>query len=160
MQVPAHLQAFWDDFLAATPQADPTRFYEAFAFGDSEDMALELAELVLQGRKRATAASLWSFEAEQKPLPEPGSLSIVTGWSGQPWCVIETQAVELLPFHAVTAEFAATEGEGDGSLVFWQQAHRAFFTRDCARMGRHFSEDMPVVCERFSVFYRAVHPPM
>jgi len=153
MPVPAHLSAFWGEFARASGGADEERFYEAFYFGDSEAMANELAELVLRGIKRATAGALWSYEGEGQPLPQPGGLSIVTNWSRHPLCIIETQSVEVVPFHEVTAEFAATEGEGDGSLSFWRQAHREFFTRDCARVGKQFSECMPVVCERFSVVY-------
>lgn len=155
MPVPAHLSAFWADFSNATDRADEERYYEAVFFGDTEEMANELADLVLRGTKRATAGSLWSYEEEGQPLPQPGGLSIVTNWSGQPLCIIETQSVEVVPFHEVTAQFAATEGEGDGSLSFWQQAHREFFTRDCARVGKQFTESMPVVCERFTVVYRA-----
>ena len=83
-----------------------------------------------------------------------GDLSIVTDWSGKPLCVIETQSLEVVPFNEVSAEFAATEGEGDGSLAFWQAAHRACFTRECIAAGREFSESMLVACERFRVVYQ------
>lgn len=53
----------------------------------------------------------------------------------------------------VGATFAAIEGEEDGSLSFWRDAHRQYFTRECIRIGRRFSEDMPVACERFRVVY-------
>jgi uncharacterized protein YhfF len=152
MPVPAHLSAFWGEF-AKTTAADEDRFYEAFFFGDSEEMANELAQLVLLGTKRATTAALWSYEAECQRLPLPGDLSIVTDWSGHPLCIIETRSVDVVPFREVTAEFAATEGEGDGSLSFWQRAHREFFSRECASTGREFSESMPVVCERFAMVY-------
>lgn len=155
MSIPAHLLEFWVEFSKATGGADERRFYEAFCFGDSEAMANELGDLVLCGIKRATAASLWAYEKEGRPAPQPGSLSIVTNGSGQPLCVIETRSVEVMPFVEVTAEFAAVEGEGDGSLSFWRQAHREFFTRDCQRMGKQFTESMPVVCERFVVVYRS-----
>lgn len=154
MTVPAHLSSFWSDFAASVEGVDTQRFYEAFCFGDSEALADELAALVLRGVKRATASSLWSFEGAGKRLPQPGDLSIVTGGAGQPLCVIRTEAVEVLPFREVTAEFAAIEGEGDGSLKFWQDAHRDYFRRECARMGREFNDHMPVVCERFVVLYR------
>ena len=153
MPVPESLITFWDEFCSATHGVTEERFYEAFFFGDSEAMADELGDLVLRGIKRATAGSLWSYEEEERPTPQPGDLSIVTNWSGQPLCVIETQSIEVMPFREVTAEFAATEGEGDGSLSFWQQAHREFFIRDCARLGKQFIEAMPVVCERFAVVY-------
>lgn len=154
MPLPAHLSAFWAEFAQATDGADEERFYEACFFSDSEEMANELAELVLQGTKRATAGALWSYEAAGQRLPQTGDLSIVTNWSGHPLCVIQTQSVGVMPFRAVTADFAATEGEGDGSLSFWQQTHREFFSRECASAGREFTESMCVVCERFAVVYR------
>jgi uncharacterized protein YhfF len=159
MPIPAHLSDFWRAFATSTGGADAGRFYEAFFFGDTEELANELAELVLQGTKRATAGSVWSFEAEGKRLPVPGDLSIVTSWAGEPLCIIETQAVEVLPFSEVGSEFAATEGEGDGSLSFWQEAHRQYFSRECARAGRQFAENMLVACEQFTVVYRPAQRP-
>ena len=153
MPIPPHLASFWSDFAARHGAADESRFYEAFSFGDSEQLANELAELVLRGTKRATAGAVWSFEAEGKRLPQAGDLSIVTNGAGQPLCVIETRSVEVVPFRDVTAAFAAIEGEGDGSLTFWRDAHRSFFTRECASAGRVFTEDMLVACECFTLVY-------
>ncbi|QPF72042.1 ASCH domain-containing protein [Roseateles sp. DAIF2] len=157
MPIPPHLSTVWHAFAASTASGsvDAEHFYEAFAFGDSEALANELAALVLQGAKRATASSAWSFEVEGRRPPRVGDLSIVTDWSGErALCIIETQAVDVVPFDEVSAEFAALEGEGDGSLEFWRQGHRAYFGRECARAGREFSERMPVVCERFALVYR------
>ncbi|MBP7080579.1 MAG: ASCH domain-containing protein, partial [Rhodocyclaceae bacterium] len=154
MSLPPHLVPFWSDYAKTTSAAIEERFYEAFSFGDSEELANDLAALVLRGTKRATAGALWSYEAEGKRLPRPGDLSIVTDWSGQPLCVIETLSVEVVPFNEVTADFAATEGEGDGSLSFWRGAHRAYFTRECVSVGREFLENMLISCERFAVVYR------
>jgi len=152
----APVAAFWAAFQAATGAVADARFYEAFAFGDSEELAASLAQLVLAGRKRATAGLLWALEAEGKRLPRAGDLSVVTTWAGQPLCVIETLQVDVVPFDQVGAEFAAREGEGDGSLTYWRQAHAEFFARECARLGRTASDAMPVVCERFVVLY----PPL
>jgi uncharacterized protein YhfF len=142
-------QACWVHFVALNPGVDDSRLYEVFCFGDSEALADELGALVVQGRKRATAASLWALEAESRQPPKPGDFSIVTTWAGQPLCVIETRSIEIVAFDEVTAAFAAEEGEGDGSLAFWREAHRAYFQRECTRLGRSFAQDMPVVCERF-----------
>lgn len=154
MPVPAHLRAFWHRFTQAVDGVDEQRFCEAFHFGDSEALADELADLMMRGIKRATTSAVWSFEAEGKALPRPGDLSIVTTGSGAPLCVIETRSVEIVPFSDVTAAFAAAEGEGDGSLAFWQAGHRDYFMRECAAAGREFCERMPVVCEHFEVVFR------
>lgn len=152
--IPEQQRAFWNTFAKSAGGVDAARFYEVCIFGDSEELANKLAELVLRGIKRATAGSVWSSEAEGKRLPIQGDLSIVTNWAGEPLCIIETEAVEVLSFDEVSSEFAATEGEGDGSLSFWREAHRQYFTRECARAGRQFAESMLVACERFKVVYQ------
>lgn len=150
----ARLESFWNEFAQSVGGVDDSRFYEAFYFGDSEEMANELAELVLVGTKRATAASVWSLEDEGKESPVPGDLSVVTDWSGEPLCVIETIDVEVVRFRDVTEEFAATEGEGDGSLAYWREAHRDYYLRECEGSGQEFSEEMLIACERFRVVYK------
>ena len=156
--IPSGIAEFWASYSAAVGGVDEWRFYEAFSFGDSEELANRLAELVLAGTKRATAATVWSIEAAGKRIPQPGDLSVVTDWGGRPLCVIETTRVDVVPFDEVSAEFAAVEGEGDGSLGYWRRAHTACFSRECARGGRTFSESMLVSCERFDVVYPASVP--
>ena len=153
MHVPDFVVEFWKRFEAAAGGVDSERFYEAFHFADNEELADSLAGLVLTGTKRATAGSVWSFEHEGKALPQPGDLSVVTSWAGTPLCVIETVQVDVVPFDEVTAEFAAAEGEGDGTLEFWRQEHASAFSRECARIGRVFNEGMLVACERFRVVF-------
>jgi uncharacterized protein YhfF len=146
--------AFWQAFEASAGGERSSRFYEAFHFADNEASANALAELVLCGTKRASAGLAWSFEAAARPLVEPGHLSVVTNWAGDPLCVIETTAVEVVSYQDVSAEFASTEGEGDGSLAYWREEHWACFDRECLRIGKVPSLAMPVVCERFKVVYR------
>lgn len=154
MSMSPAVAAFWSDFCRRAGGVDPGAFYEAFHFGDTEALAKELAALVLAGTKRATASAWWSFEQAGKRPPRPGDLSVVTDWSGRPLCVIRSTRVERTRFDAVSAEFAASEGEGDGSLAWWRHAHTLYFGRECARLGRVFAPDMPVCCEHFEV----VHP--
>jgi|JI10StandDraft_1071094.scaffolds.fasta_scaffold01083_5 uncharacterized protein YhfF/ribosomal protein S18 acetylase RimI-like enzyme len=150
----ADLLPYWRAFCERAGADLTDRFCESFHFDDNERSADELARLVLSGTKRASAGLQWSFEAAGVLPPKPGDLSIVTNWAGVPQCVIETTDVELVPFDQVGAEFAATEGEGDGSLAYWQSAHQAYFGRECVRLGRQAVPDMPVVCERFRVVWR------
>ena len=67
--------------------------------------------------------------------------------------VLRSTRVDVLPYQEVDAEFAAVEGEGDGSLAYWQDAHERFFRRSCARLGLVWQPDMLVVCERFELLY-------
>ena len=71
----------------------------------------------------------------------------------EPLCIIETTEVEVRRFDEVDGRFAYEEGEGDRSLEYWRREHRRFFARTLPGIGRRFSEDMPLVCERFRVIY-------
>ena len=147
------VKTFWSAFLKETKRDADTQYLECFHFDLNERSANNLLALVLAGKKRATASSLYAFAAEQMELPKPGSLSIVTDWAGVPHCVIETTAVTILPFREVTFEICSREGEDD-SLESWQRGHTRFFTEDGKALGYEFSEDMPVVFEDFEVVYR------
>jgi deazaflavin-dependent oxidoreductase (nitroreductase family) len=129
IEIPDDIGEFWRAFEAVVGHVAPDRLYEVFHFDDNEPTANELAELVVNGPKRATAGLVWSFEAKGRPAPRPGDLSVVTDWAGRPRCVIETTAVEVRPFADVDDAFAAAEGEGDGSLRWWRDALATFLPR-------------------------------
>lgn len=153
MAIPENVLSIWSEYSTTQGGIDENRFYEAFCFGDSDAMADELGQLVLAGIKRATAGSVWSYESSGKPIPKRGDLSVVMDSKQRALCIIETMQVDVIAFDQVSAEFAAVEGEGDGSLAYWQEAHLAYFTRECERSGRNFSSSMPIACERFKVVY-------
>jgi uncharacterized protein YhfF len=67
--------------------------------------------------------------------------------------VLRTADVEIRPFGEVDADFAAAEGEGDGSLDYWRAAHWSYFTRRREILGRTPSQRMPVILERFDLVY-------
>lgn len=153
MNVPTAVLAFWREFERSLGSEASDRFYEASYFADSEASANALADLVLEGTKRATASLVWGLEFDRKAAPRPGDLSVVTRWDGRPVCVIETQVVETIAFDNVSEGFAATEGEGDKSLRYWREAHWAYYGRECKRIGRVPTLRMPILCEQFSVVY-------
>src|SRR5437867_4344845 len=150
--------AFWQRYVSALPADHPHRSArpEAFAFGDSPALANELATLVQAGRKRATASLPIEFTSLGLPLPAVGDISIVTLADGIPVAIIELVEVRHVPFQAVDATFAADEGEGDGSRVWWRAAHRRYFGRARARLGGNCDEATAVVCRR-SLLVRSGH---
>jgi uncharacterized protein YhfF len=149
----AAVQRMWRAFTEGTGVA--AELAGAFAFGDSAAMADELAALVRHGRKRATAGLRLDYEHDGEPLPRSGEYSVVLDGRGAPVCVIRTTEVDVRPFTEVDAAFARDEGEGDRTLAWWREAHRRFFTRSCQRIGVPFTEDLPVVLERFTLVWPA-----
>jgi len=147
------VEALWRSYLGSLPVEHPHHQArpDAFAFGDSPSLADELAELVRIGRKRATASLALEFTAEGLALPKAGDVSIVMRADGAPVAIIELLDVRHVPFQTVDAAFAAEEGEGDGTLAWWQAAHRRYFSRVSAKLGGTFDETTPVICQRFRV---------
>jgi uncharacterized protein YhfF len=117
-------------------------------------MAGELGELIAGGIKTATCSALWEWQAEGKPIPREGLLTLVMDGGGDPLCISETTEVAVRQYNQVDSDFAQAEGEGDFSLEYWRQVHRNFFSRILPKIGREFSEDMALVCERFQVIYK------
>jgi uncharacterized protein YhfF len=120
------------------------RSLEQFSFGDSPELADELAELVLTGKKRAPC---WA--ASEGPKTHVGQQWVVRDGSGDPIAVIETVELTQRRFDQVDAAFAFDEGEGDRTLAFWRRAHRSYFGRQGT-----FAPDMLLFCERFRLVAR------
>jgi len=150
------VKAYWQKFLSLLPPDSTYRAknYTAEAWGDSPEMAAELGDLIARGIKTATCSALWDWEAEGKPIPIEGLITVVLDGHGNPLCIVETTKVTIRKYNEVDDEFAQAEGEGDFSLDYWRQAHRNFFSRTLPKIGREFSEDMPLVCERFQLIYK------
>jgi len=154
-QFDAKTEAFWQAYLASLPHAEDAirRFYEVFRIGNSHEAADEGAALIKQGEKTATSSLLWSYQATNKPLPEVGSLSIVTDGRGDPVCVVETIAVDMKGFADVDATFAYDYGEWDRTLETWRARCWELNAPRCHALGKAPTPEMPLVCERFTVVY-------
>ncbi len=142
------IEAFWE---SARRQIDgaPEEAPQAWAFGDSPELADELLELVLAGTKTATCDAVWRFKADDEPIPQPGDFSIILDGADRPRCVIETTEARVLPMNEVDEQFAYDEGEGDRSREYWYAAHERFFRRILPNIDREFDPTMPLVLERF-----------
>ena len=150
------VKAYWQKILSSLPENSPyhAKSYVAEGWGDGPEMADELGALIAAGTKTATCSSLWEWEAESETPPETGAVTIVLDGSERPLCIVETIEVTIRKYNEVDAEFARQEGEGDLSLNYWREAHRTFFSRSLPKIGKEFSEEMPLVCERFRLIYK------
>lgn len=141
----ADVDAFWRRFVAATGVDGP---HTVWGFGSSPAMATELALLVRDGPKRATASLRSAYDGGE-PMPRPGDLGVILDGAGRPVCVIRTTSVEVRAFGEVDEEFAWTEGEGDRSLAWWRDAHVRYFAAE----GTPVDDATPIVLERFELLW-------
>ena len=147
----------WSRFCAEHRIAPDTP-YDAWAFCGGGPFANELAALVLEGTKTATASSLIAYKTEGAPLPEPGCYRVVLYEDGTAAAVIRDTKVSLVPFDEVSPEHAYKEGEGTRTLEEWRDIHRRFFSPDYQAAGKEFDEKGICVLEEFALVYPVPAP--
>ena len=143
---------FWADFCDASA-IDPATPYQVWSFGNSPEMASELAGLVMSGTKTATASLFETNKLKPGQAPVDAGYSVVTTYEGEPLCVIQTAEIRYVHFCNVDAEVAYDEGEDDRTLGAWRKGHLAYFTREAAECGFDFDENSIVCCERFRLLF-------
>lgn len=139
--------------VAAGAVSEDTPVPPAWHFGDTEELAAELVELVVHGPKRATAGAVAHYEHDGEPLPEVGDLSVVTSFDGTPRALLRTTEVRIGPLSSVDDAFAWDEGEGDRTRDWWLRAHVEFFERVLPPLGIPFDDELPTVFQRFELLY-------
>ncbi|PID01894.1 hypothetical protein CSV67_12400 [Sporosarcina sp. P2] len=146
------IERVWEEFKSTHPDAPEQ--YVAWSFGNSKQMADELALLVVEGTKTATSSNYTLYELENEPLPMVGLHNIILDGNGIAVAVVENIAVKVVPFNEVTEQHAYLEGEGDRSLHYWQEVHEKFFTNELKEVNQDFHHEIPVVCETFKLVYK------
>ena len=149
-------EAFWAAYRDAAGLGHDR--YDVVAMGDSPVLADELAALILDGPKRATASLDRDYGEGRAPRPAPGDHVLVLDGAGRPRCIWRTTEVRVGPLVSVDDAFAWDEGEGDRSRAFWLAAHRGYFARQGEREGFVLTDEEPVVFERFRLVWPKPDP--
>jgi len=148
------VKIMWIEYLRSAGKDTATPLPLVSYFCNNEKDTDHTAELARSGMKRATSSSVWICEFYHEPLRNIGDLEIITNWAGEARCIIRIMKSEIVQFKDITEEYAAMEGEGDGSLRYWQDTHRAFFEREFEGTPYTFTESIPVLFEEFEVIYK------
>lgn len=123
---------------------------EKWHFELTEGACNYLLDLVLKGKKKATASSKIGYQIEGDEIPKEGDMSVITDWEGTPRCVIRTTRVRIIPYKDITFDIAKLEGEDD-NLESWRRNHESFFREEGKELGYQFSEDMEIIFEEFEL---------
>ena len=143
--------AFWEAFRRYAGLVHD--HYVVGSFGDSPEMATELADLVITGIKRATASLARDYGEGRDPLPRPGDFVLLLDGEGRPRFIWRTTEVTIKPLSQVDEAFAWDEGEGDRTRNWWLDAHRRYFGRQASREGFDLDDEILTVFERFEVVW-------
>ena len=123
---------------------------EKWHFELTEGVCNYLLDLVLKGKKKATASSKIGYQIEGDEIPKEGDMSVITDWEGTPRCVIRTTRVRIIPYKDISFDIAKLEGEDD-NLESWRRNHESFFREEGKELGYQFSEDMEIIFEEFEL---------
>lgn len=149
------IQAFWQRFLKANPRNQyPLTYEDAWSFGDTPQMADELAALVLAGKKTATTSAAALYEIEQEALPQSGTYSVLLNGSDVPKAVLYLESVSIVPFDEVTAAFAFLEGEEIALWLIGAVFMKLFFDELMPQRGCLFTIKCCVFAKSFVSFIR------
>jgi uncharacterized protein YhfF len=105
----AEAVAFWQAFRRCAGLDHDN--YVVGLFGDSPDMATELAELVIAGPKRATASLARDYEAGA-PMPKPGDFVVMLDGQGHPRFIWRTTEVTVKPMSEGRRPICLGRGRG------------------------------------------------
>lgn len=150
------VEEMWKSYLKSINEnPEETKLnYESWKFETSEDASNILARLVMDGKKKGTSSTKDNFENVGEVIPIVGDLHIITNWDNIAQFIIQTTAVNIVPYKDVTEEFARKEGEGDLSLEYWQEIHEPIFKIEQRNCGKEFNENIEIVCEEFEVIFK------
>lgn len=151
MNISKEIIDYWDRFQKENGITNS--FVNAWSFGDNPELADELLELVLTGKKTGTATLVIELEREGEKMPEVGDYNIILDGQGKPTAIIRITSVEIKPFNEVEEAFAYSEGEDDRILESWRREHWKYWTRVGQKLGFVMKEDLLVICENFELVY-------
>ncbi len=142
----------WSRFCSENEISSDTPHDEwAFCGGGKEGD--ELADLVISGKKRATASWFESYVFEKEDIPKKGDISIILFDSGDAACMIQNIDVQIVPFSSVPLWHMYLEGEEGGDPEYWVKVHKQIFTDEAKASSSEFDPTHMVVLEKFEVIY-------
>jgi uncharacterized protein YhfF len=151
MNTSKEITDYWNHFQKEN--GITSQFVNAWSFGDNPDLADELLELVLTGKKTGTATLVIELEKEGEKMPEVGDYNVILDGKGKPAAIIRTTSVKIKPFNEVEEAYAYSEGEDDRTLESWKREHWKYWTRKGQKLGFKMKEDLSVICENFELVY-------
>ena len=117
-------------------------------FGTPGPSREKLVNLILHGKKRATAGLLTSdYEAEGEPIEYVGELLAIVGNDGTHVGTMQVTRCEVLRFADVPDEFALAEAEGDLNAADFRSSHLAYWTG----VGETVTDDTLIVTVYFNL---------
>lgn len=143
---------FWDRCRRALPREPLGDRYVLRRMGNAPAICETLLQLVASGQKTGGFSRPEELQAAGL-TPRPGDYVVFTDFDGAPRCLVRMEECRLLKFSEVTAEHTACESPAARELDVWRGIHRRYWTPILKSEGTEFSDDWPVLFQRFRLLY-------
>ncbi|MGY8911411.1 MAG: ASCH domain-containing protein, partial [Flavobacteriales bacterium] len=118
----------WNNFTDSNPEFKKDELPDSDFFHDNEKDANRLAELIINGKKKASSGLYIWYKEANADLPKIGTKLIVTDFNGKARAIIETKKVDTIPFNQISKDYAELDmGTNIEPLEKWKKAHWEFF---------------------------------
>ena len=143
---------FWARCRHAMPGEPLGDRYAVRRMGNAPALCETLLGFVTTGQKTGLFSRPEELEATGL-MPTPGDLVIFTDYAGNPRCLVRMEECRRLKFSEVGPEHTACESPAARDLETWRGIHRRYWTPILAAEGAAFTDDVPVLFQRFRLLY-------
>jgi uncharacterized protein YhfF len=145
------VEQFWSrckEALDSEPLGDR---YTVRRLGNTAALSRDLLGMITRGEK--TGGFSRPEDLPGGTPPAQGDYVIFTDFEGVPRCLVRIEECRRMQFREIGAEQTACESEAARDPEVWRDIHRRYWTPMLAAEGRTFSEEMPVIFQRFRLLY-------
>lgn len=140
----------WNNYTKSNPEFINSELPESWHFHNNKEDANRLAELTLNGKKKACSSLYSMYKKHNVDLPGIGTKYIITNFDGKAQALIEIKSVDTIPFNQISEDYAEMDmGTKIEPLKKWKEAHWNFFASAIEKNGEKPTEEMLIVCIRF-----------
>jgi uncharacterized protein YhfF len=143
---------FWARCKRALPREPLGERFTVRRMGNSPAMCETLLQLITSGQKTGGFSRPEELEAAGL-TPRSGDYVVLTDFAGAPRCLVQMEECVLLKFSEIGPEHTACESPAARDLDVWRGIHRGYWTPILEAEGRAFTDDLPVLFQRFRLLY-------
>ena len=144
----------WENFTQLNPKFKNEEMPGSDFFHNTREDANRLAELTVDGKKKASSGLYILYKQYNVDLPKVENKQIITDFDGKARAIIETKSVDTIPFNKISKDYAELDmGTNIKPLEKWKKAHWDFFAEVMEESGKDPTEEMLIVCERFETIW-------
>ncbi len=144
----------WNSYIESNSEFKDEEIPESDFFHNNKKDANRLAQLTLDGRKKASSGLYSFYKLYNVDIPKAGTKQIITDFDGKAQAIIENKSVDTISFNKISKDYAKLDmGTDIEPLEKWKKAHWAFFKTVLEESGKKPTEEMLVVCVRFETIW-------